>query len=284
MEKPRVNFEKYVSIMENSHSNKAVILPYIKGSNIIDFGAGSGKLAEMIKAINPNSTIIAVDNDPEMGKLLRESDSVDVFSSSLFDVSEPVDTIIFNSVLHEVESYATFPTKLNKHPKTVVGNNEILYSERYIEGDLIDLLIDANTLLKAGGRIIIRDGFLDTFNDEISVRIKNDQEDFPIDRYIYDYTYQKSLTQVGNRVVGKFNEVKEFLNKLTWGKESLDREILEKVNTFSEKQWREILIEAGFEIIEMKTYMQPSYFAYLQQKVDLDRVWDTHILIVAEKK
>ena len=78
--------------------------------------------------------------------------------------------------------------------------------------------------------------------------------------------------------------MKEFLNKLTWGSESLPREIQEQINFLSKDQWMRLIEWAGFSVVEYKTYTQPSYFHYLQQVAELDQIWDTHVLIVAEKE
>lgn len=271
MNKPHVNFEEYVAKMENSHANKAIIIPYIKGGNVVDFGAGTGKLAEMIKAIKPTYRIVAVEKDPAMRDRLRGAIGVDEVVEWLDEIYEPVDTIIFNSVLHEVESYSY------KSLKIELGKN----SKLVLSGDLVDVLRESLRVLSKGGRIIIRDGFLETNNTCFSVRLLDDS--FDVNYYIANYMYTDSLNYSGNRVEGEFNEMKEFLNKLTWGMDSLPREINERINFLTQDQWGELLEQIGFNIVEVKTYMQPSYFYHLQKVVELDRVWDTHILIVAEK-
>lgn len=271
MNKPHVNFEEYVAKMENSHANKAIIIPYIKGGNIVDFGAGTGKLAEMIKAIKPTYRIVAVEKDPAMRDRLNSAVGVDNVVEWLDEIYEPVDTVIFNSVLHEVESYSYSPLK------TEIGEDLKLTSS----GDLVNVLRESLRVLSKGGRIIIRDGFLDDNHTRFSVRLLNDN--FDVDYYIANYRYANSLNYSGNRIEGEFNEMKEFLNKLTWGMDSLPREINERINFLSQFQWYQLLEQVGFNVVEAKTYMQPSYFYHLQKAVELDRVWDTHILIIAEK-
>lgn len=271
MNKPHVNFEEYVAKMENSHSNKAIIIPYIKGGNVVDFGAGTGKLAEMIKAVKPTYRITAVENDSSMRERLQTAVGVDQVVERLEEITEPINTIIFNSVLHEVESYSVAPLALNKSPKLP-----------RVEGDLFDLLKNAASLLNNKDRIIIRDGFLDDSSKEMSVRVLDTS--FDVDYYLDNYMYYHQLQRAGNRVSGPFNDVKEFLNKLTWGMESLPREIYEKINFLTKEEWTRLLSLAGFNIITLKTYTQPSYFYYLQKVAEIDQIWDTHILIVAERQ
>ena len=271
MNKPHINFEEYVAKMENSHANKAIIIPYVKGGNVVDFGAGTGKLAEMIKSIKPTYRIVAVEKDPAMRDRLHNAVGVDGVVEWLDEIYEPVDTIIFNSVLHEVESYSFSPlkTELDQDSKLVFS------------GDLVNVLKESLRVLSKGGRIIIRDGFLDANHTRFSARLLNDN--FDVDYYIANYLYSDSLSYSGNRIEGEFNEMKEFLNKLTWGMDSLPREINERINFLTRIQWYQLLEQVGFNVIEAKTYMQPSYFYHLQKVAELDRVWDTHILIIAEK-
>lgn len=275
--KEKANFEEYSERMHNSFSNKAVIIPYIVGANVVDFGAGTGVLSEMIKEVRPESQIIAVDNDYMMRLKLYQVPEIDFVWGSLEDILTPVDTIVFNSVLHEVESYSELPLEAtNNYYSSREDPGEVSYS-----GDLANLLVQANALIRKGGRIIIRDGFIDSSKQNMSVRVLNG---FDVEDYIKRYKWADTLNVFGNRVQGEFNQMKEFLNKLTWGSESLPREIQEQINFLSRGQWVRLIEWAGFSVVEYKTYTQPSYFHYLQQVAELDQIWDTHVLIVAEKE
>ena len=267
--KPHVNFEEYAAKMDNSHTNKALIIPYIKGGSIVDFGAGTGRLAEMIKSVKSTSYITAVETDPAMQDILYNVPGVDRVVSKLEDVDNSVDTVIFNSVLHEVESYAKVP---------YVSSLESMRPQ----SDLVKTLKAASVLLPSQGRIIIRDGFLSISKKKMSARLLDN--DFDVDYYIKNYPFAKSLERVGNRVEGDFNEMKEFLNKLTWGMDSLPREICERINFLTCHQWADLLTESGFNIISINAYMQPSYFYHLQKVAEISNTWETHVLIVAEKK
>lgn len=263
MNKIKVNFEKYVELMEGSLKEKAVIIPHIKGRRILDFGSGSGSLLVYLKSIDESFTTIAIDNDPDMRALISAKGIVDGVYEKLSEVKGGVDTIIFNSVLHEVYSYGDRdpddPTK-----------------------EVKNLLKEACSMLLPGGRIIIRDGFLEMSEGKnAEVRIK--ETDFDVDKYIKDYPFGTKIKRAGEIVSGPFNDVKEFLNKLTWGKASYDREIQEKINFLSGREWNSILHEAGFKNIVYRTYMQPSYFFYLQKVAEITGLWDTHILITANK-
>lgn len=266
MNKVKVNFEKYVELMEGSLKEKAVIIPYIKGRRILDFGSGSGSLLVYLKSIDESFTTIAIDNDPDMRDLITAKGIVDGVYEKLSEVKGGVDTIIFNSVLHEVYSY---------------GDRDPSGSDDYMK-EVKALLKEAFNMLLPGGRIIIRDGFLEKYSyHKMQVRVK--KTDFDVDKYIKEYPFGTRIKRTGETVSGPFNDVKEFLNKLTWGKASYDREIQEKINFLASSDWDSILYESGFRNIVCKTYMQPSYFFHLQKVAEITQLWDTHILITADK-
>lgn len=265
MEKPKVNFENYVTLMEDSLKEKAIIAPYIKGNRVVDFGAGSGSLLMYIKSLDLNYKTIAVDNDEDMRELMRSRETADAVYSTLSEIKGGVDTIIFNSVLHEVYSY---------------GDRNLRGTSGYMK-EVKGVLAEAESMLLPGGRIIIRDGFLSGNQKTTSVRVKD--TDFDIDGFIKEYPYGTKITRQGEVITGPFDDVKEFLNKLTWGKRSIEREIQEKINFLTPEEWGSILSEGGYKDIKITLYTQPSYFFYLQKVAEIKSTWPTHILITAEK-
>lgn len=264
MNKVKVDFENYVKLMEESLKEKAVIVPHIRGSRIVDFGAGSGSLLMYIKSLDLNYKTIAIDNDEDMRDLARTR-GIDAVYSTLSEVKGGVDTIIFNSVLHEVYSYG------DRNPRGTTG------FMKEVKG----VLAEAERMLLPGGRIVIRDGFLSVNKELTSVRVKT--TDFDVDGFIKEYPYGTKITRQGEVVTGPFNDVKEFLNKLTWGKRSIEREIQEKINFLTADEWGVILKDSGYKNIRITFYTQPSYFFYLQKVAEIKSVWPTHILITAEK-
>lgn len=264
MNKPKVNFENYVNLMEASLREKAIIVPYIRGSRVVDFGAGSGGLLMYIKSLDLNYKTIAVDNDADMREIAKTR-GVDTVYNSLSEVKGGVDTIIFNSVLHEVYSY---------------GDRNLKGTSGYMK-EVKDVLVEAESMLLPGGRIIIRDGFLSGNKENMSVRVK--ETDFDIDGFIEDYPYGTKISKQGEIISGPFDDVKEFLNKLTWGKKSIEREIQEKINFLTANEWGEMLKECGYKTICITLYTQPSYFFHLQKVAEIKSTWPTHILITAEK-
>lgn len=265
MEKPKVNFENYVALMENSLKEKAIIAPYIRGNRVVDFGAGSGSFLTYLKTLDPNYTTIGVDNDNDMRLLIKARGTVDAVYSTLSEVEGGIDTIIFNSVLHEVYSY---------------GDRAGRRSKEYMK-EVKDVLKEAREMLLAKGRIIIRDGFLTGSRNQIAARIKD--KSFDVDAYIENYPYGTRISRRGDIVTGPFDDMKEFLNKLSWGNASISREIEEKINFLTPQEWDTLLKECGYTNITIITYTQPSYFFYLQKVAEIEKMWPTHILITAER-
>ncbi len=264
MNKPHVNFEEYVARMEASIKEKVVLVPYIKGKVIVDFGAGSGGLGVYLKSIDPSLTIYAVEKDPAMIELLSQNPAIDkIFGCLGGDDMPKADTIIFNSVIHEVYSY----------------------SEPHLRPAAVQFLFQvAVKTLKPGGRIIIRDGFKDLSLRDMTAIIK-DPDSFDIARYLDEYRFGGKLTfnAQTNQIGGRFTDVKEFLNKLTWGMKSFEREIQEQINCFTEQDYRKMLSKAGMEVQTVQPCLQPSYFFYLNKVAEINEVWNTHLLVVAQK-
>lgn len=296
MNKPHINFEKYTEIMSASTKEKSIIAPFIPKPSgvlvsggrghglcltwvknpavrVVDFGAGTGELSCYLKRLAPERELIAIDNDPAMREILAGKDVFKQVAAELSEVQEPVEAVIFNAVLHEVNSYGT---------PIYREANRNLEGHFSLKGSVVDILTDAYLKLSSQGRIIIRDGFLAEKDRHVEVDLKT--KDFDTERYIREYAHlHKKLHFNGKTLSGDFRDIVEFLNKASWGMASYEREILEKINFLTAADWRELLEQIGFRNIMVKTYMQPSYFFHLQEIADIQEVWDTHILIVAEK-
>ena len=268
MEKVRANFEEYAEKMEASLKDKVVIIPYIFKKNkpfpsVLDFGAGSGLLAKYLKDNTPVGKVYAVDSDALMRKRMENLDLDGVFSN-IFECPK-VDVIILNSVVHEIYSYAD-------------GGHL---------GKLIVLQEFFDTLskyLNPKGRIIIREGFAEEQYEDREMSVVLKTLNFPIERYREEYGYHLPIYLDGNVLWGKKTAVKEFLNKFTWGTDSLDREINECINFMAPSDYGYMLEKTGFDFINFYPYCQYSYFYHLMQKVELTEFWDTHIIITAQKR
>ena len=71
-------------------------------------------------------------------------------------------------------------------------------------------------------------------------------------------------------VTGPDQAVKEFLNKLTWGEESLHREAKEMLFFLSSDDWDQI-IPAGFDVVGTYSYTDEDYLEYLRRYIVLDK-------------
>ena len=250
--------EQYIAKMEEAFKYKKELLKYVKGSRILDFGCGSGIVASAIKQRNSDKYVVGYDQEPKMIEVAQTYGSANSFTTVF--PTEKFDTIILSSVLHEVFSYEN-------------GKQSVI--------DLITKLRDNN--LADGGIIIIRDGFtLDIEECEIRTKfIDNIDGKRFYDFYVKNYKWEVPAFD-GKYIIGSVSVVKEFLNKYTWGWGSLPREINEKINFFSAKEYKEMAKSLGF-YSEFKLISQKSYFTYLKKKVILDYTWDTHLVTILHK-
>lgn len=251
--------DNYISRMNEAFKYKKEILKYIKGNRILDFGCGSGVVTSAIKEKNPDKYVVGYDQEPKMIEIAQAYGRADSFTTTF--PTERFDTIILCSVLHEVFSYEN-------------GKESVTA--------LITKLRDEN--LTHGGRIIIRDGFTLSCDDENSVKF---QFKDPIDgrrfyrEYKKNYKWEKPNFD-GTYLTGTLNVVKEFLNKYTWGWDSLPREINEKVNFFSADEYLEMAKSLNF-YPEYKLILQKGYFTYLRKKVIIDGMWNTHLIVILHR-
>ena len=255
------NQVEYIGRMNSALKEKSILLNYIKGNTILDFGCGSGILTALIAATFPEKEVTGFDESADM---IREAqltnDEKIFFTNSLSIYKQHYDTIILCSVLHEVYSY---------------GRQEL---------SVYELFNKLKKMLNPGGRILVRDGFLlDGYNNryaEVEFVDKKDGMSF-LSEYIKNYRFEEVPIAGGNgKIVGYLNPIKEFLNKYTWGWNSLPREINEKVSFFYKKDFEELGSYFKFET-ETITVCQEEYFKYLDKKVILsNKPWDTTILVI----
>lgn len=259
------NKSEYIKRMNSAIKDKSVLLNYIVGEKVLDFGCGSGILSSLIAEKFPNKEVYGFDESVEMIKeaQMYGNDNV-IFTSSLNIYALTFDTIILCSVLHEVYSY---------------GEEE---------KSVYDLFKKLNEMLKPGGRIIVRDGFLTNGNSKISSTFIDQEDGFNFFKnYERGYKWEKPELRIGSdgyKVIGTLDTVKEFLNKYTWGWNSLPREVHEKINFFSQNDFRKLGDSFGYRT-NVSYVLQKEYFEYLKQKVNLNKeIWDTTIIVIYDKE
>ena len=271
------NEQVYAQRMEGNVDDKLIIFDFIRNkeperNNILDFGCGSGSIFKYLNTMHPSSISVGFDKSDFMLARAKENYPNNIFLSTFEELNAFVvengsfNYIILNSLLHEIYSYEDGFT-------SVVEVLKIL--SRYL----------TNT-----GSIIVRDGVLDTTScsniyEIESFKLRNVEE---ARTFLNEYTYlspfpNHSTIQDGN-ITGIWYEVREFLNKYTWGFDSLYREAKEIVNFASLEMYENIFTKAGYRIKDMKLVKQEEYFTYLNKIIEVnDSRWNTKIVFSAKK-
>ena len=288
------NEDKYLTTMNSVNtSRKSEILDYVVGDKIVDVGSGGGVLLDLLEEKYPEKTIIGTDISQNVietlnKKILEEKHHYTVMNHNFVEapLAEKVDTIIFSSILHEVFSYTNFEgCKFNiKSVKKA--------------------LVNAESSLNPGGRIVIRDGILSEENEgeTYTVVFKTPQTYNFFNNYIRDFKglknqrnengYWKSfITDFFNDKVclsGNINLIREFLYTLTWGEESYSCEVNEQFGYFTLSEYAGYLEYIGLKVIKKEAYLEQGYVDHLKDSVELvnDLTWEkipSNAILVAEK-
>lgn len=260
MDRSQKGQEIYVESMEKSALDKTRILPFVKQGIIIDMGAGAGPITYLLSNNFPNSKIIAVDNSDDMINRLKKrflDTNIEIVQSDArdFKYSEPIDTIILISTVHEIFSF----------------NN-------YSHQGVIETFQNIKHQLKKGGRLIIRDGvqpedeilYISPKNEGTYRRFFKFSESFRVRPLIfYEGTFQKdSFIQHRSKNFEDFyknkfffemhsQDVSELLSKYFYAEENWVVELKEQFGIWSLREYQRILIELGFYIVYAEAYVLP---------------------------
>jgi hypothetical protein len=154
----------------------------------------------------------------------------------------------------------------------------------------VELLQKLSEYLTDTGSFIVRDGILDTNSIESLDQVERyilknpDEAELFLKKYTDLSPFSHSLRIENDTIVGVWNEVREFLNKYTWGFESLYREAKEIVNFATLETYRKLFSRAGFDIEDEQLITQEEYFAYLDKIVAIkDARWNTKVVFSASK-
>ena len=247
----------------------------VSSFNILDYGCGSGLLAYKMAQAFPHAKITGYDKSLEMIEIARERF---VLPNLYFTSTENTlqkhffDFVILSSVLHEVYSPAA----------------EIL--------DVSTFLDNMTQFVNSRGYIISRDNYVQP-GEAQNVEIKfidycaaDAATEFA--KKIYPLM-PRSLNIAGNwniifnrlaqNVTGPDRTIKEFLNKLTWGEESLHREAKEMLFFLSPETWEKI-VPKDYEIVSFYNYTDQTYLDYLKRYIILDEPFFTHRWTILRKK
>lgn len=246
------NHSQYLTRMNESYncSSKKLIPLYLCGEKILDVGCGSGILMKQILKLNPTLDIMGIDiNDQSVQYCLDQG--LNVKKSSLEDLNEKFDTIIFSSVLHEFSSYAEQPNTYSALP-------------------IINALNKAYNLLNPNGIIIIRDGIKgdDIMADMAAYEIDERQSfiKYVRENPIYNNVHYEIN---GQYITAPENVIKEFLFTYTWGPDSYSRELQEKYGILTVDEWQRVVKFCKFNILST-TISAEEYAKYLSKKFYID--------------
>lgn len=259
------NEQEYLEGMNKAADDKRIILDYLKGNKIVDIGPGGGIMLDMIERETTNKDIIGIDiAENVIENLLKKKDEeqhtwhvmkgdalqlADTFSA------ESVDTIIFSSILHELFSYIPFKGRRFNHE--VIG----------------EALQSAFSVLKPGGRIIIRDGIMSENKDEFRrIRFKDEKWMTYLEQYAKEFKGRKITYEIiaEDEVKMLINDSMEALYTLTWGPEAFAHEVQEQFGYFTPAEYDEFIKKTLGEeakIICLEHYLQEGYPVHLGEKI-----------------
>lgn len=283
------NRETYMRRMEEAFEGKRLFIPLIENDkesfSVLDYGCGTGKLAYEIAVIYENVTVVGYDAAADMiaeANRLHSHERV-TFVETLDKTK--YDYILFNSVLHEV--WSDFARK-------VVSDRR--FARQYLGNFIAGVSTDN---LKNKGTMIVRDGFsIGRGWAKCKVRDMEDAASF-VNELLDLSPFGYNLTFHEGYLTGDVDSIKEFLNKYTWGRESLPRESQEIIHFWSEKDWG--IMSPKFEVSFMYT-RAADYFNYLDKlvvvndEVDYEGIdienslwhpisqWNTHIWVTLKRR
>ena len=234
---------------------------------ILDYGCGSGLLTSIIAEEFSNAEVVGYDQSLEMIEIARER----FFNKNLqFVVNirelqpHSYDYIILSSVLHEVYSQSgylpTIPAFLASLEFFLKPNGYIISRDNYVSNSTGANFIKMRFIHSGMTQRAI--DFINKLMPLTPSRIKMHLAGLCIDKNT-------------NTIFGGERVVLEFLNKFTWGEESLSRESQECLFCFSPSDWTNI-VPSHFKIVAQYNYTDTSYLGYLAELVQINEFFPTH--------
>ncbi|MBO4653843.1 MAG: methyltransferase [Lachnospiraceae bacterium] len=283
------NENKYLATMnQTANSTKESIISYVTGRTVVDVGSGGGVLLDRLEQNFPEKRIIGTDISANVidvlnGKKAKEGHRWEVRIHNFVEgeFGEPVDSVIFSSILHEIYSYT----------ETERGRFDIESVKK--------ALCNAYRSLCPGGRIIIRDGVKTDSKELRTVHfadasglefLQNYRQDF---RGLTDIPEEAKLTAIDAEnltVTGDINFIREFMYTYTWGSESYAHEVQEQFGYWTLAEYKAFLTSLGAKLIVSEELLEPGYPEHLKEKLTLTDAAGSEVdyppsncILVAEK-
>ncbi len=176
-----------------------------------------------------------------------------------------IDTIIYSSIIHELYSYIPY----NGHKFNIETVKTALKS--------------ADSILNAGGRIIIRDGIkTEPENVYRIIKFVNIEDIKILDNYCKDFkgrkiTYERICDDTVKMLV---NDAMEFLYTYTWGENSYSLEVKEQFGYLTPTEYINLIEEnlSGYKVIFSEAFLQKGYEENLLNKIS---IYDENMNVVS---
>lgn len=283
------NEESYLSTMNDAdQSTKLSILDYVVGTSVLDVGSGGGVLLDALETRFPDKTVTGTDISQNVIDVLKRKKAEEgkkwnavVHNFVEGPYAEPVDNIIFSSILHEIYSY------------TDLGEG------KFDPRSLQIALKNAFASLNPGGRIIIRDGVKTEGPGKLLIHFKTEEGMDFFKQFVHDFHGMDSLSEAEKveridperkEVLTDINFGREFLYTYTWGRESFAHESQECFGYYTPEEYRRVMEGLGMQIVTLRAFLEPGYEEHLSPLVDITDengepvpFPNSNIIIVAEK-
>lgn len=266
--------ERYFERMASSLGDKARLVDYLPPivdrahpPEVLDVGAGGGEFAHILSGAGYSVTALDANQDAidRIGYRYPDLKLVRALANHAHDMGEEVyDSVVCSSILHEVYSYGDDVHRMG-HVSSI---SRALESFR--------------KALKAGGRLIIRDGVKPVnWDAPVEFEMLDGHENSSVEKYLAmcpfsnGSAYGTSGTQIqlehveGKRWRGNLKSAMEFAYTYTWGEDSFPRETQELYAPLTLDEYKNLLNESGFEVEETSSYLQEGYPKFLKSKIRL---------------
>jgi SAM-dependent methyltransferase len=249
----------YYERMASSVGDKARLLPFVHGKNLLEIGFGGGELLGILH--EQGYEVYGLDaSEVSTSKVTNKPYGKRVVEAYADEISHHwpqgyFDTIIISSTLHEVFSYGNRNEK-NKHSLESINST----------------ISEIHDALTPGGRILLRDGVLATNWDTKTKIFMKNGDIKGVENYLalQPFKDRVSLTRTdANTFIGTLESVASFAYTYTWGAKALPRESQELFGLLTLAEYSALIESIGFTVIHSEEYVQQGYIDNLSPKMEL---------------